>query len=161
LRSSRSRKSPLQPPHDFQACPENRESPMASVGWSVGLSGRPNSISRRISVIQRGQRSNFCPVSVRREHRPSEVGWRHEPPKRVSLTSSDHLWYQNHMRPPRKNGTKKRLGRPGRPATGQGIQIGTRWPESTVSAIEAWAAEQEDEPGRSEAIRRLVSLGLK
>jgi hypothetical protein len=27
--------------------------------------------------------------------------------------------------------------------------------------IDAWAAAQEDEPGRSEAIRRLVEIGLK
>jgi hypothetical protein len=62
------------------------------------------------------------------------------------------------MKSARKNGTKK--GR-GRPATGQGVQIGTRWPEGTVTAIDDWAAAQNDEPGRSEAIRRLVELGLK
>jgi hypothetical protein len=62
------------------------------------------------------------------------------------------------MRGARKNGTKKRRGRP---ATGQGLQIGTRWPEKTVATIDAWAAAQDDEPGRSEAIRRLVELGLK
>ncbi len=61
------------------------------------------------------------------------------------------------MKPTRKNGTKKRRGRP---ATGQGVQIGTRWPEGTVAAIDAWAKEQGDEPPRSEAIRRLVELGL-
>ncbi|MET3997913.1 hypothetical protein BjapCC829_46110 (plasmid) [Bradyrhizobium barranii] len=61
------------------------------------------------------------------------------------------------MKPTRKNGTKKRRGRP---ATGQGVQIGTRWPEGTVAAIDAWAKEQRDEPPRSEAIRRLVELGL-
>jgi hypothetical protein len=27
--------------------------------------------------------------------------------------------------------------------------------------VDAWAASQEDDPGRSEAIRRLVELGLK
>ena len=27
--------------------------------------------------------------------------------------------------------------------------------------IDAWAAAQEDDPGRSEAIRRLLELGLK
>ena len=61
------------------------------------------------------------------------------------------------MNSARKNGTKKRRGRP---ATGQGVQIGTRWPEGTVAAIDAWAAAQDNEPGRSEAIRRLVELGL-
>ena len=57
----------------------------------------------------------------------------------------------------RKNGTKKRRGRP---ATGQGVQIGTRWSEETVAAIDAWAAAQDGDPARSEAIRRLVELGL-
>jgi hypothetical protein len=61
------------------------------------------------------------------------------------------------MKSARKNGTKKRRGRP---ATGQGVQIGTRWPESTVEAIDKWAAGQADKPGRSEAVRRLVELGL-
>lgn len=49
----------------------------------------------------------------------------------------------------------------GSPATGQGLQIGTRWPDEAVAKIDAWAAAQDDEPGRSEAIRRLVELGLK
>jgi hypothetical protein len=62
------------------------------------------------------------------------------------------------MKAKRKNGTKKRRGRP---ATGQGIQIGTRWPEATVAAIDSWIAKQDDKPGRSEAIRRLVEIGLK
>jgi hypothetical protein len=62
------------------------------------------------------------------------------------------------MKTTKKNGTKKRRGRP---ATGQGIQVGARWPENTVEAIDAWATKQEDQPGRSEAIRRLVELGLK
>lgn len=61
------------------------------------------------------------------------------------------------MNAARKNGTKKQRGRP---ATGQGVQIGTRWPESTVAAIDAWASRQEDSPARSESIRRLVELGL-
>ena len=41
------------------------------------------------------------------------------------------------------------------------MQIGSRWPEQTVAAIDAWAASQSDEPGRSEAVRRLVEIGLK
>jgi hypothetical protein len=62
------------------------------------------------------------------------------------------------MKTARKNGTKKSRGRP---ATGQGVQIGTRWPEATVGELDAWAEKQTDKPGRSEAIRRLVELGLK
>lgn len=62
------------------------------------------------------------------------------------------------MKSARKNGTKKRRGRP---ATGRGLQIGTRWSDEIVAMIDAWAAAQEDEPGRSVAIRRLVEIGLK
>ena len=29
------------------------------------------------------------------------------------------------------------------------------------NAVDAWAATQDDEPGRSKAIRRLVEIGLK
>jgi hypothetical protein len=36
-----------------------------------------------------------------------------------------------------------------------------RWPEDTIAAIDSWAAKQADKPGRSEAIRRLVEIGLK
>jgi hypothetical protein len=61
------------------------------------------------------------------------------------------------MKATRKTGTKKQRGRP---ATGQGIQIGTRWAESMIAAIDAWASRQKDSPARSEAIRRLVELGL-
>jgi hypothetical protein len=61
------------------------------------------------------------------------------------------------MKTARKNGTKKRRGRP---ATGQGAQIGMRWAEETIAAIDAWAAKQDDKPGRSDAIRRLVEIGL-
>jgi hypothetical protein len=62
------------------------------------------------------------------------------------------------MKSARNSGTKKRRGRP---ATGRGLQIGTRWPDETVALIDAWAAAQDDEPGRSEAIRRLVEIGMK
>jgi hypothetical protein len=37
--------------------------------------------------------------------------------------------------------------------------ISTRFPKDTVAGIETWAAK--NEIGRSEAIRRLVELGLK
>jgi hypothetical protein len=68
------------------------------------------------------------------------------------------FWYQNKMKSASKNGTKKRRGRP---ATGQGVQVGTRWPQGVIAAIDAWASRQDDAPGRTEAIRRLVELGLK
>ena len=51
------------------------------------------------------------------------------------------------MKATRKNRTRKRRGRP---ATGQGLQVGTRWRDETVAMIDAWASVQEDDPGRSE-----------
>jgi len=39
--------------------------------------------------------------------------------------------------------------------------IGLRASAELRAKIEAWAAKQKDTPGRSEAIRRLVELGLK
>lgn len=56
-------------------------------------------------------------------------------------------------------GTKKRRGRP--KTTGSGVQIGMRWQQSTLDEVDAWSARQDDAPGRAEAIRRLVELGLK
>src|SRR4051794_41811773 len=61
------------------------------------------------------------------------------------------------MKPAKKIRAKKHRGRP---ATGQGVQIGTRWPEATVAQIDAWASGQKDTPARSESIRRLVDIGL-
>jgi hypothetical protein len=81
-----------------------------------------------------------------------------EPGRKLQLPLGLLIWYHISMKGARKNGTKKKRGRP---ATGQGLQIGTRWPSETVAIIDAWAAAQEDGPGRSEAIRRLVEIGLK
>ena len=36
-----------------------------------------------------------------------------------------------------------------------------RMPDELMSRIDTWSADQEDEPSRAEAIRRLVELGLK
>jgi hypothetical protein len=36
-----------------------------------------------------------------------------------------------------------------------------RLSDEFIASVDAWAAAQEDQPGRSEAIRRLVELGLK
>ncbi len=51
--------------------------------------------------------------------------------------------------------------RPGRPATGQDPVRTLRLSDEFIEKVDAWAARQEDTPGRSEAIRRLVELGLK
>jgi hypothetical protein len=56
--------------------------------------------------------------------------------------------------------TKALAKKPGRPATGKDPMIGLRAPPELRKAIEAWASQQEDTPGLSEAIRRLVERGL-
>ncbi len=53
---------------------------------------------------------------------------------------------------------KKKIGRP---RTGVGTLIGLRWHEPALDAIDEWRRQQPDLPSRSEAIRRLVDLGLK
>ena len=51
--------------------------------------------------------------------------------------------------------------RPGRPATGKDPARAFRLSDEFMERVDAWAAKQDDHPGRSEAIRRLVALGLK
>jgi hypothetical protein len=53
---------------------------------------------------------------------------------------------------------KKRVGRP---STGNHPVRAIRLSDDFLAKVDAWAAKQADEPGRSEAIRRLVELGLK
>lgn len=48
----------------------------------------------------------------------------------------------------------------GRPATGRDPVTAIRLPEELRVRVEAWAATLHDTPSRSEAIRRLVELGL-
>ena len=61
------------------------------------------------------------------------------------------------MKSSKKNVVRKR---PGRPATGQDPVTAIRLSKKLRADVDAWAGEQADEPGRSEAIRRLVELGL-
>ena len=49
----------------------------------------------------------------------------------------------------------------GRPATGRDPVTAIRLSEEFRDAVDKWAAKQDDKPPRSEAIRRLVELGLK
>jgi len=64
-----------------------------------------------------------------------------------------------------KKAIPKRMGgkRPGagRPATGRDTPRTFRLSDEFMANVDAWAASQDDQPGRSEAIRRLVELGLK
>jgi hypothetical protein len=58
-----------------------------------------------------------------------------------------------------KKATPKR--RRGRPATGKAPTRTLRLTDEFMANVDAWAAKQADDPGRSEAIRRLVEIGLK
>jgi hypothetical protein len=55
--------------------------------------------------------------------------------------------------------TKKRRGRPA--TTGKGTQIGERWHESEIAAIDAWIERSGEDMTRGQAIRRLVDIGLR
>jgi hypothetical protein len=56
------------------------------------------------------------------------------------------------------NVDKKKRGR-GRPATGHGTMVSSRIPPAIVEVIDGWASK--NDTTRSDAIRRLVELGLK
>jgi hypothetical protein len=49
----------------------------------------------------------------------------------------------------------------GRPATGKDPVRAIRLSDEFLEKVDAWAVAQTDDPGRSEAIRRLVERGLK
>jgi hypothetical protein len=59
---------------------------------------------------------------------------------------------------PIRGTTKKKRGRPA--TAGRGTQIGMRWQEPQLSAIDS-RMEKHDVATRPEAIRRLVGLGLQ
>jgi len=67
------------------------------------------------------------------------------------------VYYVN-MATDNKRSTKKRRGRP---ATGQDPVTAIRLSPELRASIDQWAREQDEAPARSEAIRRLVELGLK
>jgi hypothetical protein len=48
----------------------------------------------------------------------------------------------------------------GPPAAAKGTLIGLRLEPGALARVDRWAASQQDDPSRSEAIRRLVELGL-
>ena len=58
-----------------------------------------------------------------------------------------------------KKSIRVRPKKRGRPATGKDPQVTLRMPPTLIEEADAWAAA--NDTGRSEAIRRLVELGLK
>ncbi|WP_051375990.1 hypothetical protein [Bradyrhizobium sp. USDA 3256] len=81
-----------------------------------------------------------------------------EPERKLALPSGLLFWYHVFMKSASKKVTKKSRGRP---ATGVGIQVGERWSPEAIAEIDDWRRNQADMPGRPEAIRRLVEIGLK
>jgi hypothetical protein len=76
---------------------------------------------------------------------------------KLALPIASLFWYHYFMAKS-ITGTKKRRGRPPSP-TGEGEQIGMRWPKPLLKAIDAWRAKQD--LSRPAAIRQLVERGLK
>src|SRR5258705_7956319 len=76
-------------------------------------------------------------------------------PRRAAWFTSEFKVYPI-MRTSRKKGIPKRRGRP---ATGKDPMLSARVPASVFAQVETWA--QQHDATRSEAIRRLVELGLK
>jgi hypothetical protein len=60
---------------------------------------------------------------------------------------------------PKKHGGARRGA--GRRATGKSPVRTMRLSDEFIANVDAWAALQEDRPSRTEAIRRLVELGLR
>jgi len=60
-----------------------------------------------------------------------------------------------------KSGAAAAKKKRGRPATGRDPVTALRLSTGMRKKVDAWAAGQTDKPGRSEAIRRLVGLGLE
>jgi hypothetical protein len=54
--------------------------------------------------------------------------------------------------------TSKPKKKRGRPATGKDPLVGVRMPPALIEQVDAWASYQAI--GRSEAVRRLVEIGL-
>jgi Ribbon-helix-helix protein, copG family len=59
-----------------------------------------------------------------------------------------------------KSITVKHKKKPGRPATGHDPFVGIRLPEGLLAQIAKWS-EANEAGSRSEAIRRLLEIGLK
>jgi hypothetical protein len=89
------------------------------------------------------------------DHAPLWLGL--EPGRKLQLPLGLHFWYTVNMQ---KSITVHQKPR-GRPATGRDPAVTIRLPEAVLASVEHWAMSQKDQPPRSQAIRRLVELGLK
>jgi hypothetical protein len=69
------------------------------------------------------------------------------------------MWYYQNM--PKSRAVIPKLNKGGRPATGRDPVRAIRLSDEFLAKVDSWAGKQDDQLGRSEAIRRLVELGLK
>jgi hypothetical protein len=80
-----------------------------------------------------------------------------EPGRKFALPLGLLFWYTVTMPKSIKVHQKKS----GRPATGRDPAVTIRLPQEVLDGVATWATKQPDELNRSQAIRRLVELGLK
>jgi len=79
---------------------------------------------------------------------------------RTSCPASE-LCYQVFMAKQQSDRPDKATRLRGPPPTGAGTLIGVRIQPDDLVLLDRWRADQPDQPGRPEAIRRLVESGLK
>jgi hypothetical protein len=79
-----------------------------------------------------------------------------EPGRKCQLPLGLILCYTKIMKRSIKVTPKKKRGRP---ATGRDPHVTSRMPQTLIDQVESWATA--NDTGRSEAIRRLVELGLE
>jgi hypothetical protein len=81
------------------------------------------------------------------------------PEREFALPLGLLVWYYQNMTKSRTVLPKRNKG--GRPPTGRDPVTAIRLSEEFRAAVDKWASRQDDRPGRSEAIRRLVEIGFK
>src|ERR1700738_4740168 len=81
-----------------------------------------------------------------------------EPGRKFTLPLGLNFWYYIFIA---KSNNVLPKNRRGRPATGRDPVTAIRLSIELRESVDAWAAKQPGAPGRSEAIRRLIELGLK
>ena len=57
-----------------------------------------------------------------------------------------------------KKPARKKIGRP--VTTGKGTLVGVRLQPAALQVLDDWRTSEPDNPGRPEAVRRLIELGL-
>jgi len=87
---------------------------------------------------------------------PEQLAWEIEVNRCSLCFPKRNQLYANMPKPVKVTRKRKR----GRPATGRDPVTAIRLPEDLRVRVEAWATKLADTPSRSEAIRRLIEIGL-